>query len=66
MSQDDLFEMRFFRDILQVLNNSVFVFVVERVSDVINSSKADVDPQLPAGVEPSRSRVRSLFGDDDS
>lgn len=38
----------------------------ERVSDVINSPKCDVDPQLPAGVEFPRSRVRSLFDDSDA
>lgn len=38
----------------------------ERVSDVINSSRCDVDPQLPAGVELPRSMVRSLFDDLDT
>jgi putative SOS response-associated peptidase YedK len=38
----------------------------ERVSDSINSAKHDVDPRLVVAATPPRSRVRSLFGDDDS
>ena len=37
----------------------------EQVSDTINNAKNDVDPCLPFAVEPTRTRVRSLFDIDD-
>ncbi len=40
------------------------VMRAERVSDVINNARNDVDPQLPLGSEPLRLKVRSLFDDD--
>ena len=37
----------------------------ERVSDAINNAKNDVDPRLTVAVEPTRTRVRSLFDEED-
>ena len=38
----------------------------ERVSDIINNARTDVDPRLPIVSPPRERAARSLFGDDDA